>query len=450
MSKDPNMQSTYESLKKKINIENEDLKDYRQSNQSLYQPSNFIQTQGNTASQQYFPQQQYYMTPSNNMMYYPYVYPNQFTYSGYSMSDFQNQKASSSSISFKKKPREGKIKKKSVRLEKHTIDNKSSDSEESEHEYIQEKPSKTVVHKKSEDSKSRMKSPHISERSNKYTLSIKKCEESPIYKKPTNTQFTKKISEEAEIFLSKCRLNYLVVQKGSKKLQNRLDNIESEREITLIYEKMQEIGLYEVSSSQYGNYFLQKLITRLTFKEVMYFWNYAIRNKYEFWLHEYANRIMISLIMKLLEFKKEKEIQEVVTPMIETLAFNKYGCFTLVMLLENQFISDKAQISNFIKENFYSLSFHAAGTILVKKYMIYLLNSDQTKKRIMSFTEKHICNHIQMLSTVKNSHYLVLWSIKEKISNVVDCFRKNIDSIESNEFSKDIIAELDINSTREN
>lgn len=454
MSKDLSKHSSYETLKQMINKENSNLQDYKLANSMQYNHSGFYPV-GVTPSQQFFQQPQFSTTPSNNYVYYPYSYahyPDQY-YSGYNVMDSQKSTVSFSTSKKSKKleVRENQVKKKSIRLEQSAITNESSDSGEDDSDDTLKFSDKETKKQQSKKYHDKIDNKIDNKSCNKYTLSIHKPESTNTTKKKTSNKSNRtnktvansKIPEETQKFLAKCRLSYLTIQKGSKKLQNRLDCIETKEEISLIFEEIKEIGLLEVSSSQYGNYFLQKLISRLSYQEIFDFWEFAKSKKYQFWFHEFANRIMIALISKLAEFKMQNEIIEFVNPIIESLAFNRFSMFSLVTIIEDPLIVDKGELPRFIEDNFFSLCFHNAGTILLKKYMIYLLKSDYTKEKIKSFTEKHICTHISMLSTVKNSHYLVLWTVKERISNVVECVRKIKNSIESNDCSKEILIEIE-------
>lgn len=217
------------------------------------------------------------------------------------------------------------------------------------------------------------------------------------------------LTEEEEILkemLSKCRYAKLIKQKDSKKLQKLLDKLKLKKSISCIFEAILEEDFCKIASSNFGNYFIQNLLTKITPDEQLTAWKVFSESNKEVFFSEFGNRVIQNLISLLYHNGQKKKITAVLEPMLTSLAYHKYGSFILHGIIEKFDIYDLGFLEAFIEENFYSLIFHINGVVLLKRYIPFL---KRKSANLAEFLKKYILDKTYFLSQDKYAHFLILW-----------------------------------------
>lgn len=219
-------------------------------------------------------------------------------------------------------------------------------------------------------------------------------------------------SKVCQFILKKCSdLSYICFYKGSKKLQKLLKTIKNKNEISCIFQEISKLDLVTICTDQFGNYFLQTLISKLGSTELHQLSKYLKQKKYDICLDEYGNRVIQCLLFNQIKYNFNSSFLSEIVEIVEVLGFHKYGCFILQNLLE---LSSRNKLLEFdfllsyIEENFYSLCCHITGVVLLKKYIIYIKNRF-AKKEIDIFLNEYIQQKLPFLSQHKVAHFLIIW-----------------------------------------
>lgn len=154
----------------------------------------------------------------------------------------------------------------------------------------------------------------------------------------TNTK-EKKMKYETifEIFTYKGNLvRFINSYKGSIKLQKLLENEINETDIELILNKIKPF-IGKISNHQFGNYFLQAYVKKVTFKERKQIWNfYLFRNLLEYLSNTYALYVFQALLSNLQSKFDKNELNFIITSLksyYKDLAYSENGCTLLSKLL---------------------------------------------------------------------------------------------------------------------
>lgn len=252
------------------------------------------------------------------------------------------------------------------------------------------------------------------------------------------------LDKELKFTLSKCQASYISLKKGSQKLQKRLDLVTKIEDFALILGEIIKEDIYLISTSQYGNFFLQKLIAKLSRDSLLECWKVICVKKYDILFDEYGNRVIQCLISQLAEKGEEKAVLDEIIPISSILAFHKYGIFTLQRILESSFFSEKSFLYECLEENFFSLCFHVYGIYLLKRYVLYL-SKDGFTPLYNKIIEPYIIPKLDFLSKDKCAHFLILWIIEnadsDKLTCIKDLILSQLHSFFVNKFSRSILKE---------
>jgi len=219
-------------------------------------------------------------------------------------------------------------------------------------------------------------------------------------------------NEEFDNFNDKLTIPYITSQKGSKKILKYFDSLViNNSQINLLFNKVID-DIEDLVNHKYGNYFTQKLISKLNTQQRGKIWNILNKkNILEYALNEFGNHSIQVLLNQAAQNEQEEEyIMTLFNPYLAILPYNKFGIFVILRmytLFSNKWIDE---IKKFIDENFNSLLFHINGVCLIKKYISYKSNTS-TEDKVLFI--KMLSKFNYFLLSDKYAHFLTLYIIEE-------------------------------------
>lgn len=282
--------------------------------------------------------------------------------------------------------------------------------------------------------------------------------------------------------------NILLTEKGSRIMQNKLDDI-TFNNINFLLSKIID-SIDEIIFSYFGNYFLQKFITTsLCYNQRVKLWESIIKkpffnlnnannfnssdsskdsnvnknnntNNNNFALdntslsqniniivsyvnNQYANHCIQALIDSSSSSKEELCIEKIIRPYYKDIAFNHYGNYVLQKMLSKFSKKTNKYLFSFLESNFIPLSKNKFGVCLIKKFVIVTANFNKNYKFSLI---NSIFNNIERLMKDSYGNFVIEtmlhnWGLAS-CNKIIRQIENRLHHLASSKFSSTIIIKL--------